>query len=279
LIFEKSNFYNNKFTEEKSKRRKRNLVINPTDSDWSVDVSFNYGKLFRNISATQNEFSALVAQKQNLEKSLDVMGGEMLFNYSINPRFFISGGLAWQQNVLRLDDQFENKYTTLRDNQLLEVIIDQNGNTSNVFGQGEVAVAETFFEKKYLRHQRASLPLLFGWNSNIFPKENKEEGKWKFRIATGVMYAFWVGQRGQTFANSNTDGTYVELSSLPHRTNGLWQVTARVGLEYQFNASFSTYLNCRGDMDLNNIWKKTFGIKERYQQLGLQLGLRKQLKK
>lgn len=249
---------------------------NPTPK-WSVEFSMNYGKLFRNITTTQSDYSELVGLKRSFEKPLDVMGGEVLLNYQVYPKFFISSGLGWQQRVLKLDDQFILNYKELRDNLLIEIIIDQDGNSSNVFGEGEVLIEETFFEKKYLRHQYASLPLLFGFNT--FQKERMKKRKWKFKISTGMMYSFLVGQGGQTFGDSDVNGNYIELSSLPYRKNGVWQMTSRIGIECQLNSSLSASLDFRGDMDLNNVWKSEFGMKERYQQFGLQLGLKKQLKK
>ena len=236
-----------------------------------LGLSIGYSKSFQSLQATDMTQQELVDLQKAAIQTLDAYSLRLSIEQDTRSAFFWSAGLFVQQHTNRLTDDFTQTSTEIRPDQLLEIIRQSDGSEELIYGNGPVRVETKVQTTNYLRYQRFNLSLLSGIKIQL-------SKPLQLALAVGPAFAVQMRPRGKTIAGPESIGTYIELADLSYKTTGLWQAQASTELNFILNRTTQLSLGAIGGVDLNSIQQQSSGIKEKYQYLGFQLGLKKYLK-
>lgn len=237
-----------------------------------LGLSIGYGKSHRSLEAVDMAQQELVEKQKVAIQALDAYSIRLFAEKDSKSTFFWNAGLLLQQHTNRLTDNFTQISTETRPEQLLEIIRQPDGSEELVYGEGPVSVERTIQNTNYLRYQRLNLSLLAGVHLRLSKPIH-------LKLAAGPAFVVQMRTSGKTISTLESVGTYVELTDLAYKTSGLWQAQVSAEVNFVLDQSTQLSLGTLGAVDFNSVQQQSSGIEEKYQYLGIQLGLKKRLRK
>lgn len=147
---------------------------------------------------------------------------------------------------------------------IVRIILESNGDSTFVEGQVERIQASTFYQVNYNSFRSLDIPVLFGYQFGQDRFGIMAEGGFRVNI-----------QQQQEGVRRGIGGTMIELADSPDfRTQIGLSLQAGVGVNWQFTPALSLSANTSIRYFTGDLTKEGHVIRERYQWLGGQVGLR-----
>ncbi len=154
----------------------------------SLVAYVSYDGIDKSLSSTDPEIQDYLTLRKRTESVLEAYRAGVLLKYSFPSGLYFKGGIE----IGRINEQFlfadTNEVNMVLENQLIRIIIEPNGDTTEVYGNATVTVRETKRWEVYNNWTSFNIPLLAGYQ--------RLYNKWAYGIEGGLIFNTSLGFSG-----------------------------------------------------------------------------------
>ena len=237
----------------------------PQNKKWNLStaVYFNYGKAIRSLSGSDAE--SYIQIRDSLESGIDAIRAGLDFRLRNKSGFYIKTGLEYGQINERFDYQMAWDSTFIMPDQIIAIVYDVDGSSSNIIGEGAVHEFHYKSKKIYNRYYSIDIPILIGYESSM-PKFN-------WLVEGGIAINAWFMPDGEIL---NKLGEPLILKDNTHlfKSNTGISLMSSAGFSYQINRKLNTWMSPSIKYQLNSITSSQYALQQKYLKAGMVIGLR-----
>ncbi len=234
---------------------------NPKQYNLATELFFNYGLVNKSLKSNNQAYLNI---RDSLETPMDVISAGLNFRIQHKSNFYLKTGLEYQQ----INERFEN-YTTwdstvIEPNQIIEIIYNMDGTSTNTIGDGLVDESYYSSKKIYNRYRSIELPILIGYSSS--------EQRLNWFLEGGLALNLWFKPGGETLSESGHSILLKEDQSYFKSRTGLSLISA-IGLSYQLNDRFNLSAAPNFKYQLSSVSSGINPVDQKYLTVGLRMGI------
>lgn len=242
-------------------------IIKPTsNSSWTLGFATGISTLQSKLSSTRIENQAWINEKTKVNQPKESISIAIDLQKNISAKWWLGFGLQYQRlnEVLTARDVVTTVKTIQSDSAQYV-----NANSGIIYIPGNLQQTQTkgydiFAPNSWTR-----------WSIPISASLQISLGKLKLQPSAKVFYTFYQRFQG---IQLHPNGSYIykndAVFTTLYKKSGIFSVGFALETEYHLSPSIRLNTGLHYSKDINSVWNTSYGIEEKFRQMGINLGFR-----
>ncbi len=232
----------------------------------SVEVGGGYFVPIKTFDLVNSEEANTYASREAAESVLESWNSRINFGYELMPNLKLTIGLSYLNINERSAATITNEETYLAQDTVIGSFVRLDGSMEDIIGDAEITRTTIKNVNRINTYSYINIPIELTYSLPV--------QRMTFDVGAGFSQNISLNTSGYWHPDSSTEyDISIDTENRLKEKTGI-SLIGHLGMSFNFSPSFGLYARGRMIHQLNNINQVSYGISQKYQLIGAELGLR-----